>query len=331
VYKLRGGRESQFLEESGALFVTANSGLCSVATEFFIGEKYMEGTSVPVAVPDYALTTLLWVKTPMNAPSLPTTVLIAECYAALQPNARLWTKYMETVERLQQAGQITPDEYYLLRHSQLSHKELMSVSMGDEAAITANTVQEMLHTVIMSIRKDDLAALDAERKRHAAEISDTMKKIQLQQLQWSEVEKQLTAEQQQRNAALEATQRQLLAEQAARVAQLESIISRIGIISRRVAKGFSLALLITLGALAIVGSAYSLINVQLILVRYVIAVGDVVLLVFGAYHLIRGDSLKDIVGHIENFLARKLESLLQRLFVPPQKNESHPGADRRLP
>ena len=63
---------------------------------------------------------------------------MADCYAATQPDDRLWAKYMAEIERREQMSSrgFTPDEYALLKYSTEAHSALMEQTLGEEEAFT---------------------------------------------------------------------------------------------------------------------------------------------------------------------------------------------------
>jgi len=315
VYRLRKGRQSRFPEESGALFVTPNIGLCSVASGFFAGDGYCDAASVPVAIPDYALTTLLWLKTPMAAPSLPTKILIAECYAAIQPNERLWIKYMETAARLRESGQISSEQYYLLRHYQLSHQELMQLSMGDENAISEGSVREILEAVILNIRKDDLAELEKERVRHQIEQKDISNLVRAEQSSREKTEMQLELERAANREKTQELERQLQAERASKKETLDLLSERIKMASRRIAKVLSLVLLILIMAVIFGGSLYGIVSWWGKICTYFILGAYIVLLGLSIYNLLFGVNVKDLVSRVETSLAGHLQNALRKWLL----------------
>ncbi len=159
IARLRQGRSPRRLEDCRALFITQNVSLVWASQDFFSREY---PRAVPPCVTDYALTSLLWLKLPSVAPDLPMKRLIANCYAAVQPDGELWSKYLEEVERLKQSGGCTADEYYALRCSLHAKNALMEYTLGVEEAFAEGVVHEVL-----SIAKDRIAAearSDAERE-----------------------------------------------------------------------------------------------------------------------------------------------------------------------
>lgn len=160
IVRLRRGEVYVNVEECRAVLVTANRKL-AVTARRFEDFRYVQGTA-PVALTDFELTTLVWLKDPTAAPSLPRRRLIADCIAATQPSDRLWLQYLEAIDTLEKAGKISADQYFLLRHSIQAKSQLMENTLGDERAFTEGTVGEVLKVIEMNIRAGDVARLNAE-------------------------------------------------------------------------------------------------------------------------------------------------------------------------
>src|ERR1041385_39857 len=172
VAQLRRGRHSHEVESCGALFVTSNFVLAKVARQFFQADA-PEGAAA-LAITDYALGNLLWLKNPTGAPELPQKLLIADSFAALQPPDALWKAYLAEIARLEERGQITFCEFFALRHSLTAKRALMEMTGGDETAFAEGTVAEVLKVAKESLRADlkDEVALERQR-REAAESRAT--------------------------------------------------------------------------------------------------------------------------------------------------------------
>ncbi len=152
IARRRRGKESQIFEESGAIFVTPNTALARATRQFF--QKESSPGSVALAVTDYALANVLWLKDPTLAPDLPRKQLIAASYAATHTNSDVWRSYLREIARLQEAGKVTTEDYYLLRHSLSAKAALMDLTDGDEVAFTEGTVPEILNLAKENIRAD---------------------------------------------------------------------------------------------------------------------------------------------------------------------------------
>ena len=161
IMRLRAGEESIYIEESRALFVTTNAALSRIAKSFLAHEVGSRAT--PTCVNDHTLTYLMWLKTPQAAPDLPRKRIIADAYAATQPNERMWRAYLAEIDKLEKTGRVTKEDYYLLRHSLEAKSLLMDFTSGNEEAITEGTVEEVLQTIRRSIESDLEARIESER------------------------------------------------------------------------------------------------------------------------------------------------------------------------
>ena len=119
-------------------------------------------------ISDFSLANLAWLKAPLGAPSLPSSEILALSYAALQPSIKLLDEYLKEIDRLEQQGTITTRDHQLLRSSPIAYDALMSLTLGDEAALTSETVTQMLQRVTNEIRNEDTKMLTTELKAHRA-------------------------------------------------------------------------------------------------------------------------------------------------------------------
>lgn len=184
IMRLRRDKQSHFIEDCGAIFVTPNRSLAGSVQRFFQGEG-LEG--IFPCITDYSLTNLLWLKKPTAAPELPIKRIVADSYAALQPSDLLWTKYMDALEKLTASGELSEEEYLLARSHFAAKETLMDVTLGDEKAFTKGTEIEIVRLIEKrmvgekeeeierlkeaatatenQIREEHSQALNAERKR----------------------------------------------------------------------------------------------------------------------------------------------------------------------
>ena len=163
IARRRQGRESRNVEECGALFVTTNNTLARATRQFF--QKEAPTGAVALAVTDYALANLLWLKNPTVAPDLPYKRLIAETYAAMRPPENLWRSYLKEIALLEDNGQVTPDDYFLLRHSLSAKAALMDLTDGREDAFTEGSVKDILEVIKENLRAELRADVEDQRRR----------------------------------------------------------------------------------------------------------------------------------------------------------------------
>lgn len=150
IMRARKGRQSTYVEDSGALFVTTNRTLVNVTRDFFWDED--SPNAVPPFISDVTLTNVLWLKKPLRWPDLPAKRIIADTYAAIQPDDELWHRFISEAEKLKDQGEIMPDELLLLRYGAESKRVLMELIAGE--AFTQGTVREILEMVRERIRQD---------------------------------------------------------------------------------------------------------------------------------------------------------------------------------
>jgi hypothetical protein len=170
VTRLRGSDKSQVVEECRAVFLTTNSALSRVAKDFT--EKGGESDIVPPVLTDHALTNLLWLKMPMQAPDLTRKRIIAACYAATEPDQELWNKYLREIDKLKTDQSVTTDDYFLLRHSLQARAALMDATLGDDEAFATGTVQEILALVREDIQRHLRDRLHSETEKRVQVESD---------------------------------------------------------------------------------------------------------------------------------------------------------------
>ena len=160
IARIRRGRIVRDIEESRGIFVTTNSQLAFEARRFFQSE-YPEG-AIALAITDYALANLLWLKSPVTAPDLPRRRLLADAYAAMRPSENLWAAYLTEISKLEETQTVSAEDYYILRYSLSSKRVLMDLTDGDEEAFTEGTALE-----ILEVLKNNMVAPVLERAMHA--------------------------------------------------------------------------------------------------------------------------------------------------------------------
>lgn len=141
IMRIRKGFRTNSIEECKALFVTNNESLVAAVCDFL--KQSIRG-EVPACFQDSVLTCLLWLKKPLKAPDLPIKRIIADCYAATQPDERLWKAYLLNIEKQRSSGQVSDDDYLRLRYDLEAKQILMERTLGEEQAFAHGTVAEIL-------------------------------------------------------------------------------------------------------------------------------------------------------------------------------------------
>ncbi len=162
IYVLREGVIPKRLEDAIAVFITTNSGFAKAAFE--VGQNHNSTKEVSSVITDYSIANVAWLKAPLGAPELPTKELMAACYAAMEPSASLWYKYLREIDSLKQSGVLTPDDHALLRVSPVVKEELMDLTLGSEEALSGGSIRTLLDRVKTDLVKGKESVLLKERK-----------------------------------------------------------------------------------------------------------------------------------------------------------------------
>jgi hypothetical protein len=172
IHRLRKGKRYSDIERSKFIFLTSNIPLARASARFF-KEQYEE-SAAPLCINDHMLATLAWVKNPSYVADFSKNRLIADSYVALSPSSDLWRKYSDEVSRLKEMGNLSDDEYQVLRYSLVARKALMEATLGNPEAFTEGTVEEVLERARANIRKGVEDQLKGEVERREVAESETM-------------------------------------------------------------------------------------------------------------------------------------------------------------
>ena len=187
IYVLRSGDSPKDIEHAKAVLVTSNNGFAQAAFEY--GKDHEESRDVSSVITDFSLANMAWLKAPLSAPTLPMIEVIAFSYAALQPSNGLLDKYLAEIDKLEKQGKITARDHQLLRSSEIAQQELMNMTLGEEDALTDQTVTETLSRVTAEIKKEEsekyLSELAAHRKTQEELVLEQVEKQSVQsRLYW---------------------------------------------------------------------------------------------------------------------------------------------------
>lgn len=164
IYVMRANTVPSSIEKCKAIFVTSNAAFARAAYEY--GRQYEESREVSSVITDFSLANLAWLKAPMGAPSLPRKELLAYSYAALQPSKAFLDKVLIEIDKLQARGTISVADHQLLRSSPLVQDELMELTLGQEVALTAETLTEALNRASNEIKKEESDKHRQEQEAH---------------------------------------------------------------------------------------------------------------------------------------------------------------------
>lgn len=165
IYKLREGKNPRSIKDCSSIFVTTNVGLAYSARRFQIEERKEEYV-VPACLTDIFIGTLMWLHKPEKMLVINENKIIAQCYAALQPNEELIKAYLDEIERLIKAGKISEEEYYLLRAHRVAMNLLEEMTLNDPDNFSDKTPEEILGLIKERIKIEAESKYHAEKEEH---------------------------------------------------------------------------------------------------------------------------------------------------------------------
>ena len=165
VYRLRAGRRPTLLRDAEHVFVSMNASLSFASRKALCDQKVRE---IPVCVTDVFLGTIIWINSPREAKKAARSRLIADCYAAVVPDATLEARIIQEAQRLRDQKKITEDDFLLLTTSFVT-KDLLSMrTLNDPELLDSSTSFEILEDIKDRIRKKERSktiAVEIERER----------------------------------------------------------------------------------------------------------------------------------------------------------------------
>ena len=164
IYVLRGNTLAHTVERAKAVLVTSNAGFARAAFQY--GQQHEASREVSSVITDFSLANMAWLKAPLGAPAVPAAELLALSYAALEPSKELFERYLREIDKLENQGKISVRDHQLLRSSHLASAELMNLTLGEEDALSEQTVTEMLSRVTEEIQKEESDKYRRERDAH---------------------------------------------------------------------------------------------------------------------------------------------------------------------
>lgn len=186
IYKLKNGKNPKTIKEAESIFVTTNSGLSYANRKFDISEA-SEKHNIPACLTDIFIGTLVWLQSPAKVLTLNEKKIIADCYAALQPNDTLIKKFLNEVEKLKSEKKISDNEHYLLRTHRVAMDLLEEKTMGDPNNFTDKTSEEIIEEIREVIKKEGEKKYLIEKDYH----KETLLKLDTTKKEKDEIEKNI--------------------------------------------------------------------------------------------------------------------------------------------
>ncbi|MER7523937.1 hypothetical protein ABTZ44_06445 [Microbacterium oxydans] len=164
VHRMRRGSTAAQIERLRAIMVTSNGDVARVASEMARRER-----GWPLAITDFVLAAVLWVRRPDAAQDLPKRQLVATAYAGMQPATHLWSAYLDEVDRLVAQGEVSHEDAVIFRSGQEPRRALMEVTLGEVDELDPASIQDVLEKIREDYRRpSEERAAQAEREASTA-------------------------------------------------------------------------------------------------------------------------------------------------------------------
>jgi len=165
IYKLRGDNKPRFLKDAGHIFLTTNGSLAYAARKYEVSETQNKDY-LPGCLTDIFVGTILWLQSPAKILEINERNIIAQCYAALKPDSLLLKIFIHTIDKLKSENNISENDYYLLRTSQVAENLLEEKTLGDPDNFNDKLTYEILEEIKKDIRKVENAKYKEEKISH---------------------------------------------------------------------------------------------------------------------------------------------------------------------
>ena len=152
---LRKGRKPRTVKEAEHVFITTNSSLAFANKNF--EDLQMKGTNsfqVPVCLTDVFIGTFIWLQSPSKDMGITKRKIIADAYAALQPDRILLKRFVDELKKLRKDGEVSDEEFYVLRTSQFARNALVEATKGNPDNFSPRTPLEVLEEMRREGRKE---------------------------------------------------------------------------------------------------------------------------------------------------------------------------------
>jgi hypothetical protein len=167
IFRLRKGQVCRDLSKTPAILLTSNGRLVRASTRFF--EETGHGSPVAHCVSDLSLTTQLWLRRPSVHPAITYKLLMAESYAALQPSAELWSRYLKKIAMQKDKGAIDDRQVKILVLSSAGREGLLEITRGN-----ANRVQDDTPLHVLDLYEEIVSRPAKEQASRASKAEQEM-------------------------------------------------------------------------------------------------------------------------------------------------------------
>ncbi len=166
IYALRRGSHPATIEEAQSVFVTSNQAFARGAWRY--AQKHENREEIATVITDFSLANIAWLKSPMIAPELPQTEILALCHAAVQPKEDFIDEFLDEVDKLEKGGEITDRRLQALR-SVAIYSSLMALTLGSKDALTKDNIYKIADSYEQEVARGERKKHEAEKQKMQAE------------------------------------------------------------------------------------------------------------------------------------------------------------------
>lgn len=145
ICKLRKGNISFSLKEASHIFITTNKTIARISMSVQTDDN--APYSIPPCITDVLIGTLVWLQNPLKTLDISGKKLMAEAYAAIQPDKHLMKRYFEELEMLKTGKKITEDMYFVLRTDKVAFNALVEKTKNDNHNFDKKTTKEIMDKI----------------------------------------------------------------------------------------------------------------------------------------------------------------------------------------
>jgi len=165
IYILRKGKNAKHIKDADHIFMTTNGAIALAARKYELsrhGSKY----SIPACLTDTFVGTILWLQSPAKIFEINKRKILADCCAALKPDAKLIKKYLSEVEKLRSDEQIDENAYYFLRRDSMVFELLEEKTMGDADSFDSSVLTDIYSEITSEIKQEASLKYLKEKELH---------------------------------------------------------------------------------------------------------------------------------------------------------------------
>lgn len=184
ICKLRKGKVAFTIRDASHIFVTTNKLLAKLSSRVQVSDNAL--FSIPPCITDVFIGTLLWLQSPAKTIALNEKRIIADAYAAIQPDSHLIKKYLDQIEILGKDKNISENEYYVLRTHRAAFNLLSETTKNDVNNFGPRTTTQILD----EINRGHISSLKEEVEQEKISHKKTAEFLEVQEKMIQQKDKQ---------------------------------------------------------------------------------------------------------------------------------------------